>query len=804
MSRSAIRTSALALGLALGAAPAGAQRPTPGDDESAALVGEGRAALKRHALDDAAKALDQALALNPRRVEAYVLRATVYAERKQYPEGILLLRRARALAPGDEDVLTALGSQLVLSGDTAAGVPLLEQVVARNPARYLAELRLGHHWHAIGRWSEAITALEAYFAHRPPDLSNEDGWHRVDLADAYLRDHQAPKAFEAFQQAAREGQPGHPDLRARLGAAWAAAAIDCRLAQPLLRELEPVADAHPEIWLVEGQCALVLGDTAAAIDRGQRYLGRARHGQLAGHVLVGEAYAARGNLAEARHAFEAARALEPARRRWTVRLAFVLRSSGDAGGALAALDELGPPAPVGSDPDWWLELGNALLAVGDRQAVITRLGPITAELPGNAAIRAVLGTAQLGAGAPEAAVKTFDEADAVASTPRSRQDLARALAIVAVARLGAGDPAAAEPMLARAAQLAESAVILRGLGIAQLAIDRPGDAQATLDRAVALDPAPITLMLDARAHVLAGAGASARPLYARALDTAGDDAVEIAIDWAASELAGGDPAIAVTVLERTAARARSGPLAQRHRAALADARHATGLAALRAGNGGKAVELLKASAEGKPELATTCDLVLAAASSGDAATALKALGEVGGRRCPFPPPADLLAAPILSAFLDGLAPRQAGKVLGRLTALAGKASGPAAVLLGTAIHATALAAADDAYRSDHTSQARTFLTAARGANARIAGEEIAYDLALLELADGRIEPAIVEFERLASKLPEALVALGLAYERQGDPQKALEAWRRASKAGARFAPLADWIRAKERIYGEPP
>src|SRR4051812_19077350 len=132
MSRSAIRTSALVFALAFWGAPAQAQRPSQGDDDSAALVGEGRAALKRHALDDAAKALDQAIALNPRRVEAYVLRSAVYAERKQYNEGIQLLRRAQALAPADEDVLAALGSQLVLSGDTAGGVPLLEQVVAKN------------------------------------------------------------------------------------------------------------------------------------------------------------------------------------------------------------------------------------------------------------------------------------------------------------------------------------------------------------------------------------------------------------------------------------------------------------------------------------------------------------------------------------------------------------------------------------------------------------------------------------------------------------------------------------------------
>jgi len=799
--------------LALWGAPVHAQRPSPGDDESAALVGEGRAALRRGALDHAAKALDQAIALNPRRVEAYVLRAAVYAARAQYKEGVQLMRRAQALAPADEDVLTALGSHLVLSGDPAAGVPLLEQVVAHDPRRYDAELLLGHHWYAMGRWFEAITALEAYFAHRPRDLAlaKEDGQHRVELADAYLRDRRAGKALAAFEQAAREGERS---LRVRFGIAWATAATDCPKAQVLLRELEPVADANPEVWLVEGQCALALGDIALVLDRGRKYLERAPRGPAAGHALLGEGYASLGNLGEARREFEAARALEPARRRWSVRLAHVVEHAGDAGRALAVLDELGPPVPAASDPDWWTELGRALLARNDPQAVVTRFAPIAADLPAGTAIRVVLGAAQLATGQAEAAVKLLDEAEAITSTQLAkRPQLAGELTAAALARLAAGDAATAEPLLARAAGLAESATILRDLGIARLALDRPGDAVVALDRAVALDPAPITRMLDARAHfAFAGDLVQARSLYKDALGAARDDldAVEIAIDWAASELAGGDPTGAVAALEPITKRAIPEPLARRYRTALAEAHHAAGLAALRAGNATKAVEHLrasqKASGEGRPDPATACDLALAAIVAGDATTAttaLRTLGDPSGPGCPFPPPADQQVVVILSAFAEGLSPRQAGRSLDRLTALVGKASGVAAVLLNTAIRVVALEAADDAYHNSNLAQARRFLMTARAANARIGSEEVAYDLALLDLADDKIDPAIGELERLAPKLLEALVTLGIAYERKGDPEKALDTWQQASKAGARFAPLPGWIEAKQRFYGEP-
>src|SRR5262249_24094855 len=62
-------------------------QPTKGEDEAAALVAEGRAALRASKLDDAAKALDQAIELNPRRVDAYVLRAAAFSAGEPYRLG---------------------------------------------------------------------------------------------------------------------------------------------------------------------------------------------------------------------------------------------------------------------------------------------------------------------------------------------------------------------------------------------------------------------------------------------------------------------------------------------------------------------------------------------------------------------------------------------------------------------------------------------------------------------------------------------------------------------------------------------
>jgi tetratricopeptide (TPR) repeat protein len=792
-------------------APVLAQRPGQGEDESAAFVEVGRAALKKGELGDAARALDQALALNPRRVEAYVLRSAVHAARKQYKEGIALMRRAQALAPTDADVLTALGSHLVLSGEVAEGVPLLAQVVSGQPARYDAQLLLGIHWHRSGKWPDAIAALEAYFQHRPGELAREDATYRIELADSYLRYRDPRRARALFEQAAK-ARPG--DLRARIGVAWATAALDCKQARPLLRALEPAAKEFPEVWLVDGQCALALGDVTGALALGRRYLDRTARATgaarpatsaAAGHALVGEAHAARGNLVEARRALEDARRLDPERRRWPVRLAFVLRRAKQTADALVVLEELGPPASPGIDPDWWSELGESLLAQGEPARVVERLAAVVPELTSHAPARTVLGHALLQVGNAEGAVKILDEAEAIASTARSRRLLAAALAAVAFNKLQAQDATAAEVLLVRADALDGNPVVWRNLGIARLALGKAAEAAPVLERAAKADSSPILAMLVGRARALAGDVAGARPFYERALAAEKDNPLEIALDWAASELAGGDPAVAVTALEKTAAAARSGPYAARHRAALSTARHAAGLAQLRAGNGGKAVELLRAAAvPGETNVARKCDLAVASVAAPDAAAALTALRAITGQSCPFPPPADTQAAPILVAFTEGLNPKQARRSLDRLTALGGKSSGPAATLLGTAIRVVALNAAQDAYRSGQLGPARKYLAAARGANARVGADEVAHNLAVLDLADGKLDAAIAQFERLATKVPEALVNLGIAYERKGDHARALDAWRRARRANVRFAPLADWIDAKERIHGEAP
>ena len=774
-------------------------QPQQAEDDSVELVREGRAALRERAYDRAARALDQSLALNPRRIEAYILRAAVHAAQKQYVAGVAIMRKAAVLAPNDIDVRAALGTQLVLAGQPSEGVTLLETVVKTDAKRYDALLLLGHTYYQAGRWRDATTAYQSYLATRPLALAGDDAIHRVDLADAFLRARQPRKAIELFTASVGVARV---DLRARMGVAWATAAIDCRRARPMLATLGAALTQYPEIGLVDGQCALAIGDIDGALRRAREYLTNQPRAGAAGHALLGEALAVRGALAAALAELEIARQLEPDRRRWTVRLATVLRKSGKASAAIVMLNKLGPPATASADPEWWIELGENLLSDGQAALAVTRLSSAQAVTIDDGRVLTVLGLAYLRTGNLTAGITALEAAMAVDSTVvRTRRVLAAALTERGATELEKSEFAQALATLQRGRELTSSPMILRNLGIALLGLGR--DAQAREVLSLIGKPDAVDLLLIARANTNQASIAVARDFYARsAANAIGQLAVTIAVDAAAAEIEFGEPSNAVTLLDRVASGSKPNDANRATlQAAVSTARTAAGIAAIQAGNGSKAVELLREGAAPGASIASKCELALAHVVAGDRDAALRLLRAVAGKLCPFPAPADVQAAPILEAYLDGLTPRRAAPALDRLTKLAARASGASAVLLATATRVVALTAAADAYRNGNVAQAKKLLAQAGRVAARAGTDELAVNLAIIDMAEGRLDAALESLEKLTAKVPEALVSVGIIYERRNDARKALDAWRRARRAGVRFAPLADWIEAKERVFG---
>src|SRR5262249_6081310 len=159
-----MRSCVLLASLAVCLAAWGQPRPAGDDDESALLVADARARLAAGDYDRAAAALDRALAVNPRRIDAYLLRAGIHAVKKQYALGLALMRRARGLAPDNIEVLAALGTQLALGGNADEAVPLLERVAREDRKAYQAHAMLGRYYAAHGRPGDAAAELGAYLA----------------------------------------------------------------------------------------------------------------------------------------------------------------------------------------------------------------------------------------------------------------------------------------------------------------------------------------------------------------------------------------------------------------------------------------------------------------------------------------------------------------------------------------------------------------------------------------------------------------------------------------------------------------
>lgn len=780
-----------------------AARAQNDDSAETLLVEAAKRAISRGNYRSAGKLLDRALAVNPRRIDAYVLRASVYAMRRQYDKGVAVMRRARLLAPDNADVLTALGSQLMLSGKRGEAVGLLERVVSSAPKRYDAQVVLGHYYIRRKRWHRAIVALEAYFAARPAVLAKQDPTHRAALARAYLRAGKRRKAVALYKQVLAADAK---NAAGRLGLAWATASISCRRALPLLLDLEDLAARYPSVLLVRARCALMIGRTRQSLRLVQRYLDLRANDPHA-WALLGEARQRTGNIKGARAAFTSALAREPGNKRWAFRLAHLERIAGAAQKAVKRLRAAGPsPGKVDA---WTMELGEALLASHRYDKLRRLLGPWVVTKPELAQARALLGLALYNTGKRDAAVVHLQAALRLdPKQSRVRAPLSAALVQRGVEAFRKPDLAAAQAAFERAARVHDNALALRNLGAVQLARGHATAAVATLEQALAKRPTRVTAFLLGRAYRHAKRYKFALALLRRArqLPGASPSAAAVVLEIAATRMAAGDLGEAAAVLGRALRSAKGADKTRLNAAYYAAARQAASRW-LRLGAFLRAYRLLvrlERQLPGKLDkrrIGVACDLALAATGAGLRDTALRRLRALKGVTCPFPAPANHLAIPILLAWNEGLNRLRARRSINRLRALRRRKLGVAGPLARTASRDVALQAATHAYRTGKLRRARLYLNIAARADKR--SREVVHNQAVLLLASGKLDAAISRLQSVAAWVPMAHVNLGIAYERKGDEKKALYHFRRARRAGVRFAPLARWIATKKRVWGGP-
>jgi tetratricopeptide (TPR) repeat protein len=376
--------------------------------------------------------------------------------------------------------------------------------------------------------------------------------------------------------------------------------------------------------------------------------------------------------------------------------------------------------------------------------------------------------------------------------------------VLAVAALSSGDIATAETRLERADRLGGSAATWRTLGAIRLQQKKTNEALTLLRKAVDRDRKDGRgLHLLGRAQHASGQIEEARASYRRAIKL-GADPVALAPDLAIADLGAGRGEDAVdTLLELVGA--ASGDARARLNRLTVDVARSAATDWMRSGQFARAVKVLrqidvKLADNDVAAGAVRCDLALAATGAGQRELALDVLRrlERGRTRCPFAMPADELAVPILIAWNEGSQLRGAAKALDRLERLRRQATGPAEPLLRIAARDIALRAANEAYDRNLIAEARRYLAEAETYDRR--SPELGHNLAVLDLASGKVEAALGRLQRVQGEVPEALVNLGIAYDRRGEPLRALEYYRRALAAGARFAPLRSWIDSKEKLW----
>ena len=213
---------------------------------------------------DAADLFDQAIKLNPARVEAFVKRATLYFRERKFAQAIDLLQRAEKLSYSDVTVKTVLGLCLYETGEKDRGLSYLEDVVKQRPDTYDAQFQIGKHYARLDP-ERAERALESYFRYRPDDKRSLDPSAHLLLGTAYYLHGQLPEARKALEDAEserqREGQSKaalENQIKQTLGTVliaqgeWAAGAA---LYEPLL----PDVQRRPAVAFNLATCYLNLG-----------------------------------------------------------------------------------------------------------------------------------------------------------------------------------------------------------------------------------------------------------------------------------------------------------------------------------------------------------------------------------------------------------------------------------------------------------------------------------------------------------------------------------------------------------------
>lgn len=746
--------------------------------------------------------LQAAFAMAPHRTELACRAADVYAAAGEPVRAVTLLQAALRAQPTDVELQFALAKHQLATPAAETGLAALQTLVATRPSHYEAQLLVADQLFARSNWLGAAAAYQAYLTHRPRARYADDTRYTLRLAEALLQGGELRRAHTLFAGLARVS----PDsMRARLGEAWAVAAMDCARAEPLLQAVVQEFPYLLETTIVQGHCELQTNNATAALARARSVIEMlaqpnatsadvtSREGTMksiaslkaAAHSLAAEAFAKMGNANAADRSFALATTIEPNNPAWPLARARVLRQQGRVAEAEAALIEARSQVPPLA---WWHEWARLQLQQREFARVQHALSPLVAQPP-FVTLERWVGEAMIGAGTPQDAIVPLRRALARDGNRKTAEWLAYALTQAGIQALRNQEPDAARAAFAESHALWPTALSERNLALVAM-----GEARVALALRA---PTTNATTLHVRARVLDAAGelAAADASFRQAAAVAkGEEAVRIALDRASTQLRRGNPVMAVELL--TAIAREVAPSAQAaHSAALTTARHAAALTALETGDIAEAHQHMQAirTSASRDVLCDAAWIAMLAKKPG----AVERLRTELAKGCMLEPSANALA-PLLVQLAEVQQASANLRALTRLQAMVRNVPPAHRAFAERILRTAANITAARAGTAGRLKEAKSALAIARTVTSADGANELRVNEGALWLASDDPSKAREILSPLTDHVAAAAINAGIAAERLGDSGAALAHWQRAAKLGAADV-VEKWIAAKVRL-----
>jgi len=279
---------------------------------------------------------------------------SIYSKRHEYSRALGYMEKARALNPGDSEVLFSLCDlyfKLKRDSDALAIEPELSEAAARRPGMHL---RLGLMLMENERYSEALTHLEEAQQNGPPSFELFEA-----LGTDYYNLNRYADAVQALSRA-RQINGEFPQTYFILAKAYAAQ-NDTRAIEAY-QECVRLAPAREDAWEGLGRELAGQKESDKALEVFGGYAKSYPQNPLA-HLLLGEAYFNKSQFLKALQEFQKAAALAPRLGRAFYSIGFTYQTMGKLSEAKGYLQRA-----LALDPSLFLaayQLGDILGAEGD-------------------------------------------------------------------------------------------------------------------------------------------------------------------------------------------------------------------------------------------------------------------------------------------------------------------------------------------------------------------------------------------------------------------------------------------------------